>query len=97
MKTPEEMAKEYTLNLLGLDLQTQSSAFESVRDFLAGYKAAKDEVFELTEMLEEHLDDICKAGLSEEETDSLLHKPSYVLNMLGVSNEQHRIEKTKKS
>jgi len=40
-KTPEEMAKEYTLNLLGLDLQTQSSAFESVRDFLAGYKAAK--------------------------------------------------------
>lgn len=51
MKPPEQMAKEYALKLVALDLQTQSEAFESVKDFLAGYQAAKDQVADVSKVM----------------------------------------------
>ena len=45
-------------------------------------------------MLEEHLNEICTLGLSEEETDSLLHKPTSVLYMLKFSNDKQKIQKS---
>lgn len=55
---------------------------------------AKNTIESIIEMLEGHLDDICKAGLSEEGTDSLLHRPSYVLNMLRFFNEQQKAQES---
>ena len=45
-------------------------------------------------MLEEHLNEICALGLSEEETDSLLHKPTSILYMLKRSNDQQKTQES---
>ena len=54
----------------------------------------KNRIEAVIEMLEEHLNDICAIGLSEEGTDSLLHRPSYALNMLRFFNEQQKTQKS---